>query len=199
MKKLSLIAMIEASFFAAFALILDLLPSIKLTPAVSVSLAMVPIFVIAFRWGVRVSFLSGFLWGLLQIVIGDIQPLSALQLIIEYFIAFAFIGAAGLFYKPIQAAINHNNKKQLILYVVLATFVGSFARYFWHFLAGFIYWGQYAPKGMNPVWYSFIVNGGTGLGAAVLCSVVLAILVPSASRILVRKSVPMDTRNRHAS
>ncbi|MFB6467182.1 energy-coupled thiamine transporter ThiT [Cytobacillus sp. Hz8] len=199
MKKLSLIAMIEAAFFAAFALILDLLPSIKLTPAVSISFAMVPILIIAFRWGVKVSFLSGFLWGLLQIAVGDVQPLSALQLIIEYFIAFACIGAAGLFYLPIQNAIRNQDKKRLVLYVIAATFVGSYARYFWHFLAGFIYWGQYAPKGMNPVWYSFIVNGGTGLGAAIFCSIILVILVPSASRLFIRKALPIETSNRHAS
>lgn len=50
MKKMSLVTLIEAAFFAAIALVLDLLPSIKLTPAVSISFAMVPIFIIAFLW-----------------------------------------------------------------------------------------------------------------------------------------------------
>lgn len=63
MKKIGLIALIEAAFFAAMALVLDLLPSLQLSPSISISFAMVPIFIIAFRWGFKVSFISGFLWG----------------------------------------------------------------------------------------------------------------------------------------
>ena len=29
-------------------------------------------------------------------------------------------------------------------YLYKATFTGAFARYFWHFLAGWVYWGAYA-------------------------------------------------------
>lgn len=187
MKKISLIALIEAAFFAAFALVLDLLPSIKLTPFVSISVAMVPIFILAFRWGFKVSFISGFLWGVLQIALGDFYFLTVIQFLIEYFIAFAFIGFAGLFYPIIQKHVHNHAKGKLVLWIVAATFVGSFARYVWHFIAGVIFWGSYAPKGMSPVWYSFIVNGGTMLGAAILCSIVLALLISSAPRLLIRK------------
>ena len=179
--------MIEASFFAAFALILDLLPSIKLTPFVSISLAMVPIFIIAFRWGFKVSFISGFIWGLLQVVTGDVYYLQFFQFLIEYFVAFAFVGFAGLFYPIIQKHVQNGAKGQLVLWIVVATFVGSFARYIWHFFAGVIFWGEYAPKGMSPIWYSFIVNGGTMLGAALLCSLALGVLITAAPRLLLRK------------
>ncbi len=187
MKNISLIAMIEASFFAAFALILDLLPSIKLTPFVSISLAMVPIFIIAFRWGFKVSFISGFIWGLLQVITGDVYFLQIIQFLIEYFIAFAFVGFAGLFYPIIQKHLHNGAQGQLVLWIVIATFVGSFARYIWHFAAGVIFWGEYAPEGMSPLWYSFIVNGGTMVGAAILCSLALVLLVTAAPRLLVRK------------
>ena len=58
MKNFKLVAMIEAAFFAAFAFILDLLPSIQLAPWISISFAMVPIFIVAFRWGVKGGLLS---------------------------------------------------------------------------------------------------------------------------------------------
>jgi thiamine transporter len=187
LKNIKLVAMIEAAFFAAFALILDLLPSIKLTPFVSISAAMVPIFIVAFRWGFRVSLISGFLWGLLQVVTGDVYYLQFFQFLIEYFIAFAFIGFAGLFYPIIQKHLHNRARGPLILWMVAAIFVGSFARYIWHFIAGVIFWGSYAPKGMSPVWYSFIVNGGTMLGAAILCSMAMIILVTASPRLLIRK------------
>ncbi|ADF39369.1 hypothetical protein BMD_2524 [Priestia megaterium DSM 319] len=50
-KALPLQAKIEIAIFAALALLLDLLPSIKIATAVSISFSMVPIFIMCFRWG----------------------------------------------------------------------------------------------------------------------------------------------------
>ncbi|MBM4760905.1 energy-coupled thiamine transporter ThiT [Bacillus sp. B15-48] len=187
MKNIKLVALIEAAFFAAIAMVLDLLPSIHVTPAVSISFAMVPIFIIAFRWGVKMSFISGFLWGLLQLVTGDIYFLAIDQFLIEYFVAFAFIGGAGLFYPIIQKSAREGSKRNLAIWIVIAAFVGSLARYFWHFVAGVLYWGHYAPEGTSPFMYSLIVNGGTMLGAFILCSIVLVLLITASRRLIVRK------------
>ena len=189
MKNFKLVAMIEAAFFAAFAFILDLLPSIQLAPWMSISFAMVPIFILSFRWGVKVGLLSGFLWGLLQVVLGNAYYLAPIQFLIEYFLAFAFVGCAGLFYKTIQTHFQTGAKKKALLWVIIATFVGSLARYFWHFVAGVVFWGEYAPEGMSPVIYSLIVNGVTMIGAFVLCSIVLVLLLAKGSRIILRKDL----------
>ena len=177
-------------------MIIDILPlSLKLPTGGSISFAMIPIFIIAYRWGFKSAFLGGLVWGLLQIVVGDAYILTPVQAFIEYFIAFAFIGFAGLFYRPIQKALltsnensleqsnlgnrkdKHSSKqnqgKKVLAYIILATFIGSFARYFCHFIAGIIFWGQYAPKGQSAVLYSLIVNGSTMLGSFILCTVLL--------------------------
>src|SRR5690625_998678 len=96
-KTFNLQTLLEIAIFGALAMLLDLIPSINPHPSISISFAMVPIFIIAFRWGVRASFASGFIWGILQIVLGDAWILTPLQAFIEYFIAFAFVGFAGLF------------------------------------------------------------------------------------------------------
>ena len=189
MKNFKLVAMIEAAFFAAFAFILDLLPSIQLAPWISISFAMVPIFIVAFRWGVKVGLLSGFLWGLLQVVLGNAYYLALIQFLVEYFLAFAFVGCSGLFFKMIQTHFQAGKKKKALLWVVIATLVGSVARYFWHFVAGVVFWGEYAPEGMSPVIYSLIVNGVTMIGAFVLCSAVLVLLLAKGSRIILRKDL----------
>ena len=189
MKNFRLVAMIEAAFFAAFAFILDLLPSIQLAPWMSISFAMVPIFILAFRWGVKVGLLSGFLWGLLQVVLGNAYYLAPIQFLIEYFLAFSFVGCAGLFYKTIQTHFQTGAKKKALLWVIIATFVGSVARYFWHFVAGVVFWGEYAPEGTSPVIYSLIVNGVTMIGAFILCSAVLVLLLAKGSRIIRRKDL----------
>ena len=106
MRNTNLQAMIESAILAAFALIIDILPlSIKLPTGGSISFAMIPIFIIAYRWGFKRAFLGGLIWGLLQIVVGDAYILTPIQAFIEYFVAFAFIGFAGLFYRPIQKAL----------------------------------------------------------------------------------------------
>ncbi|MBE5104762.1 energy-coupled thiamine transporter ThiT [Bacillus thuringiensis] len=205
MRNTNLQAMIESAILAAFALVVDILPlSIKLPTGGSISFAMIPIFIIAYRWGFKSAFLGGLIWGLLQIVVGDAYILTPVQAFIEYFIAFAFIGFAGLFYRPIQKALASNNsnaehsssgsrkekpaskqnhRKKALVYIILATFVGSFARYFCHFIAGIIFWGQYAPKGQSAVLYSLIVNGSTMIGSFILCTVLLILLFTTSPRL----------------
>lgn len=187
MKKLELLALIEISIFGALAFLFDLIPSIKLSPSISISFAMIPIFILAFRWGFRVSLLAGFLWGILQIVLGDAYILTPVQGFIEYFIAFAFVGFAGLFYPVIQENLRASNRKKAVVWIVIAAFVGSFARYFWHFVAGFIFWGEYAPEDMNVVLFSFLTNGVTMLGAFVFCSILLVLLINTSPRLILRK------------
>ncbi|EJS60653.1 energy-coupled thiamine transporter ThiT [Bacillus cereus] len=203
MRNTNLQAMIESAILAAFALIIDILPlSIKLPTGGSISFAMIPIFIIAYRWGFKRAFLGGLIWGLLQIVVGDAYILTPVQAFIEYFIAFAFIGFAGLFYRPIQKALASDNSnaehssfgsrkdkpkqnkgKKALVYIIIATFVGSFARYFCHFIAGIIFWGQYAPKGQSAVLYSLIVNGSTMIGSFILCTVLLILLFTTSPRL----------------
>ncbi|WP_050613934.1 energy-coupled thiamine transporter ThiT [Bacillus testis] len=189
MKKMNLVVMIEAAFMAAFALVLDLLPSIKVTNFVSISFAMVPVLIISLRWGVKAGVLSGFLWGLLQVAVGDVSILSPIQFIIEYFLAFACIGFAGVFRPSVSSALERGHRPKAWFFIALAVLAGSLARYFWHFLAGMIFWGQYAPKSMSPVIYSLIVNGGTMLGSALLCAVILSVLAGASSRLFIRKPV----------
>lgn len=193
MKKMRLVAMIEASFFAAFALILDLLPSIKLGPWISISVAMVPMFILAFRWGFKITFVAGFIWGLLQVAVGDAYILTPIQFLIEYFIAFAFIGFAGLFFEKIQSHLQKGDTKLELVWAVVAIFVGSAARYFWHFLAGIIFWGKSAPEGMSPAIYSLIINGGSMLGSAILCSIVTVALLATAPRLIQRNGIKLHS------
>ncbi|MGW5979947.1 energy-coupled thiamine transporter ThiT [Bacillus mycoides] len=185
MRNTNLQAMIESAILAAFALVIDILPlSIKISATGgSISFAMIPIFIIAYRWGFKMAFLGGLIWGLLQIVVGDAIIVTPIQVIIEYFVAFAFIGFAGLFYKQIQQTLINGERKKTISYIVLATFIGSLARYFCHFIAGIIFWGQYAPKGQSAFLYSLIFNGSTMIGSYIICTILLIFLFTTSPRL----------------
>ncbi|MED0959828.1 energy-coupled thiamine transporter ThiT [Bacillus paramycoides] len=185
MRNTNLQAMIESAILAAFALVIDILPlSIKISATGgSISFAMIPIFIIAYRWGFKMAFLGGLIWGLLQIVVGDAIIVTPIQVIIEYFVAFAFVGFAGIFYKQIQQTLINGERKKTISYIILATFIGSLARYFCHFIAGIIFWGQYAPKGQSAFLYSLIFNGSTMIGSFILCTVLLIFLFITSPRL----------------
>ncbi|UYX51581.1 energy-coupled thiamine transporter ThiT [Bacillus thuringiensis] len=184
MRNTNLQAMIESAILAAFAMIIDILPlSLKLPTGGSISFAMIPIFIIAYRWGFKMAFLGGLIWGLLQIVVGDAIIVTPIQVIIEYFVAFAFIGFAGLFYKQIQQTLINGERKKTISYIILATFIGSLARYFCHFIAGIIFWGQYAPKGQSAFLYSLIFNGSTMIGSYIICTILLIFLFTTSPRL----------------
>ncbi|KEK23057.1 energy-coupled thiamine transporter ThiT [Bacillus gaemokensis] len=220
MRNTNLQAMIESAILAAFALIIDILPlSIKLPTGGSISFAMIPIFIIAYRWGFKTAFLGGLVWGLLQIVVGDAYILTPVQAFIEYFVAFSFIGFAGLFHRPIQKALvtsspineeqaslgsrkdkpssKGNQGKKVLVYIILATFIGSFARYFFHFIAGVIFFGKYAPPGQSAVLYSLIVNGSTMLASFALCTVLLLFLFMTSPRLF--KSIGAHHMNKKKS
>ncbi|AYV66570.1 MULTISPECIES: energy-coupled thiamine transporter ThiT [Niallia] len=193
MRNMKLVVMIEVAIMAAVALILDLLPSIPIFNT-SISFAMVPIFIVAFRWGFKASASAGFLWGLLQIVF-DLQALTFWQVILEYLVAFACIGFAGLFASSIQKALKTEQKGIATGLIILAVVVGGFTRYIWHFIAGVTIWASYAPKGMSPFINSLIVNGGSYVGATILCSIILVLLLVSAPRIVLDRPVNGASKN----
>src|SRR5699024_4772675 len=184
-KQFKLQTLLDIAIFAALAMFLDLIPSIKPHPSISISFAMIPIFIIAFRWGVRAAFISGFIWGILQIALGDAWILTPLQAFIEYFIAFAFIGFAGLFSTQIKRALRTNNKKTATFYIVIAVIIGSAARYFWHLIVGVVFFSEYAfEAGQGPIIFSLIANGITFTGATITCSILLILLITTAPHLI---------------
>ncbi|MTW85234.1 energy-coupled thiamine transporter ThiT [Virgibacillus dakarensis] len=195
MKKLSLQTMIEVAIFAAFALVLDLLPSFHFGPSISISFSMVPIFIVAFRWGFFAAFVSGFLWGLLQIALGEAWILTPTQAFIEYFIAFACIGFAGLFIRPIKGNLLRGRKGNALMWIVIATLVGGAARYFWHFVAGVIFFKKYAIEaGKSPIIYSLTMNGITYIASSIACAIVLVLIISKAGQLITSAKSAKDQR-----
>lgn len=167
---------IEGTIFAALAIVLSLLPT-NIGTGFTISLGMIPLTLYTLRRGTAAGFFSGFLWGVLHFLVGNAAILTVLQGLVEYFIAFAFVGAAGVFTRRFQTALQENTAGQQHFFIIGATFVGTFARFFWHFIAGYFYWGSYAPEGMSPFLYSLVMNGGSALVTAIATSIVLLLLL----------------------
>lgn len=159
MNRKKILFLVEVSIFTALALLLDILPiSFKIwAQGGSVSFAMIPVFIVAFRWGIKGGLLSGFLWGMLQIAVGNAFILTPLQGFIDYAIAFTVIGFAGIFAKYIQEAVKEGKVKTYLTYITAGVLLGSILRFFAHYIAGIVFFGS-AIEG-QPVWlYSLLYN-----------------------------------------
>lgn len=179
-KKLSLDVWIEGTIVASIGMVLTLIPAN--IGFFDLSLGLAPLALYAMRRGLIPGMISGFIWGLLAIVSGGAMKyfISIPQIIFEYPFAFAFGGFGGMVSKRFQQSLVKNKEKQTRLWLILGGVLCAFARFFWHFWAGVFVWGSYAPEQMSPYWYSFIVNGVSGLANA--CYVVFILLVINESK-----------------
>ncbi|MGJ7045316.1 energy-coupled thiamine transporter ThiT [Thermoanaerobacterium thermosulfurigenes] len=125
----------------------------SITPA-----SMLPLFVFAYYYGAGPGIAVGMAYGILQLI-QDPYVVHWIQLLLDYPLAFGALGLAGFF------------KKNLSLGIL----VGGFGRFFSHFLSGVFFFASYAPKGMNPIVYSLLVNGIL-VGVEVLICFVVSII-----------------------
>ena len=128
---------IEGAIVAALAIVLSMIPT-TIGTSFTISLGMIPLSIYAIRRGLATGLFSGLVWGLLHFVTGDVWFLSVSRVIIEYVIAFTFAGFAGIFTSRIQKNM-HNGQKGTLSLMVGAVFIGTLARFFRHFVAGFIF------------------------------------------------------------
>ena len=151
---------IEIAIFTALALILDLTPFLKFSiwpQGGSISFAMIPIFIMAFRWGIKGGLLAGLLHGILPIIIGTAWIMHPVQALLDYPIAFLGLGLAGLLAPAAQTALKDKNTKRFIGMVTIGVLIGITLRFIAHYFAGVVFFGS-AIEGMNAWLYSFLYN-----------------------------------------
>ncbi|MBQ9033772.1 MAG: energy-coupled thiamine transporter ThiT [Lachnospiraceae bacterium] len=121
-------------------------------------------------FGPAVGIAAGFAHGILQFVLGP-YILTPVQVFIDYGLAFAAFGVSGFF----------ASKRFGLLKGYLAACVG---RWFFSFLSGWLFFGEYAWEGWNAAAYSAVYNIIYIVGEAVF--VVILISIPAVSNALDR-------------
>ncbi|XJZ28077.1 energy-coupled thiamine transporter ThiT [Bacillota bacterium Lsc_1132] len=184
--KSSTLFLVEVAVFTALAYILDLASAFifsRIWPqGGSVSIAMVPIFLMAYRWGIKGGVLTGFLLGLLQFILGFSQIYTLLQGFIDYFLAFSGVGLAGIFASKVKATLNEQKKGKWMWYVTIGAFIGSLIRFIMHFISGVAFFGSYAPKGQPVALYSLIYNGTYMLPSFILSTIIVILVIKTAPK-----------------
>ena len=120
----------------------NILPSLPQGGSFTIG-AMVPILLFAIRRGVKYGIIIGAVFSIVKLAFNPPFIVSPIQFLLDYPLAFAALGLAGLF--------PHN--------VVLAAAIGIFGRFTAHFISGIVWFSEYAPEGTPVPLYSAIYNG----------------------------------------
>ncbi|WP_214892064.1 energy-coupled thiamine transporter ThiT [Exiguobacterium sp. H66] len=179
MKRLQML--MEIAIFASLGVVFDLLIPFKMPQGGSISLAMLPIFVMAFRHGVVGGVITGALVGTIQLMFAP-QVLTVVQPLLDYTLAYGVVGLSGVFAGQVKKAATEGQKKRLMTIVLFATLLGAGLRYICHVISGIVFFAEYAKGPVVP--YSFIYNATYMAPSYVLCGVVAGILFTTAPRLL---------------
>ena len=148
----------EAGLVIALAVVLNALTLVQMPQGGSVSLVMLPLFVFALRRGIVPGLAAGAAYGIIDAIIKPYVVHWA-QFILDYPVAFAAVGLAGLFSTAFAAApLDGRFPRGALLAVVPGILLGTIARYAVHVTSGVIYFSEYTPEGTPVIWYSLAYN-----------------------------------------
>lgn len=120
---------------------------------------MVPLLLLAYRYGPGIGALGGFLFGLIN-MIQDPYILHPVQVLFDYPLPYMAMGLAGLFPQRILPG----------------TALAFFTRLICHVISGVVFFASFAPAGQSPLVYSLIFNGTYLVPEFIICTVILRLL-----------------------
>ena len=121
--------------------------------------SMIPLLLIAYRYGPGVGCLTGFLYGLINMMQNPFI-LHPVQVLFDYPLPYMVLGLAALF--P-----QHR---------FLSTGLAFFSRFLCHFISGAVFFGSYAPEGTSPYLYSLVFNASYLVPEFFICFLLLKFL-----------------------
>jgi len=187
MRNTKLLTMIEGAIIAGVCVALSFIPLNTANASFDLSLGLIPLGVYALRRGALPGMAVGLVWGLLLIVLGKAYILAIPQVLLEYPVAFAFGGFGGILAPLLKREAEADRLGAMIRTVVFAGILAAVTRWAFHFWAGVIFWGAYAPEGLSPVAFSFIFNGTSAAANAVMLAVVLSLLFRAARPLFIAR------------
>ncbi len=191
-KNRTVLVIAEISILAAFSLALDYIAGLT-TGSIypnggSISIAMVPIMVISFRRGILAGLTTGLIVGIIQVMWNG-HVLQFFQFILDYPVPYTVVGLASLF--------SYFNKRKITsTTLILGAIFAGFMRYLSHYLAGVIFWGEYALEefnlfgevqltGFNIYTWSVFYNGLYMIPTIIVSVVVLFVLFKYSKQLFV--------------
>lgn len=176
-------AIVEIALAVALSAVLNMA---KITPPFaiaggSISLDMLPIFVVALRLGLWPGVVAGALWGIFDLLF-EPYIVHPAQLVLDYPLAFALCGFAGLGASRVRDALSVGRIGGAGVEVVPWVLIGGLGRFAAHVVSGVIFFSENAPKGQSALLYSAVYNISYIAPSLIACAVLAAVLVPVLAR-----------------
>ena len=141
--------LVEGGIMIAMAQALSYVKLFQMPYGGSVTLgSMVPIFIFALRWGSGKGMVVGALYGILQYMLGSKWSTHPISILLDYPVAYACLGLAGLFAK------KSKNFKNVFSGIFLGTFVAFNPCSF-----GMVFFRSTFPEDMNPLYTPYLYGG----------------------------------------
>lgn len=145
-----------------------ILDSIRIPLPTGATMAMfspVPLFLLAIVWDKRLAMISGFICGLLAMILIPVwQVVHWSHPIMTHFVAFSCLGYVAIF--------GTSSRWRIICGMVLATALKIMA----HFLSGAIFFGAYAWDGWSAWAYSLVYNVSQNIPLCLFSSLIVLAL-----------------------
>ena len=156
-------ALIQGGLCLALSFVLSYVKLFSMPMGGSITLcSMLPLFYFSNRYGWRAGLVAGLAYGLLQFIQKP-EIYHWAQVILDYPLAFMMLGLAGTV-KNLQ----------------LGSLIGGVGRMICHILSGWLFFGSWAPEGMNAFVYALAYNGaywGVDLLICILLSIPLSVIL----------------------
>jgi thiamine transporter len=161
MRDKNLRIMVEVSLLVAASVLLSFLKLFQMPQGGSVSLEMLPIFILSIRHGGKIGMVGGALLGVVKLLVSP-YIIHPVQLLLDYPVPFMVLGVAGF-------GLFRNHR-------ILGVSVGALLRYLTHVIAGAVFFAQYAPEGTPALAYSFGYNASYMIPETILVAIVVLLL-----------------------
>ena len=151
------IIMIEGALCIALSFVFAKVNIIEMPQGGSIDFELVALILFTYRRGLRWGVRAGILFGVIKILLGA-YFFNPIQVVLDYIIAYAFVGLAAIHPK------------------VIGLIIAALGQIMSSVVSGAIFFAEYAPEGQNPWVYSFMYNAPV-LGMKYILSGIAAMIL----------------------